>query len=242
MLSNLYAVSVFLTSLIAFLNATGSAVPPAIPPAASAEVSNAKLPTIPKAVECKAGDIATFAVCGGKDIGYTAAFDSEKCVLVRLYSEKPDTLEFLVQPKVKGEHSIVFWLAGEKSGAVLTIRTPTPPAPPVPVVNPYRERLKAAFANDPGDTAQKDETRKDLAELYRQAVKLANDPGYTSIKQLRDKLKTVSQTLADDSLLETRLAIADIIGGAIGVDSALDAATRDKLATLFATIADALTW
>lgn len=207
----------------------------------------AKLPDLPKGIEVKVGSLATFSV-KGKDVGYTPTFDKSKCLLMRLYSDTPDVMEFAVQPLESGEFAIVFWLVGEKRGGVVTIKTPsnpvpppTPPGPPLPT-NQYREKLKAAFDGDSGDTATKDDTRKDLAELYRQAYKLARDKSILDVKQLRDKLRETSQRLAADALIDTRHAIAEIIAGIVPADAKLDDATRAKAEAIFSAIAEALSW
>lgn len=203
-----------------------------------------KAPGVPPKVSAKLGELVQFKVTG-KDVGYCATFDPAKCLLLRVHTEEVDTIAFLAQPKEPGNYGIAFWVKGEIAGVVVTVTcdTPIPPKPILPpIVNPYRDQLKTAFDGDAGDAAKKAETRKDMAELYRQAGTLAADTSFTGTKQLREKIKTVAAKLADDQLLDTRAMIADIVGGVLPSDAPLDAATRLKAATLFAAIADALTW
>lgn len=227
--------------------------PPAIPksdaqPPKVVKLDPVKAPVVPAKVTAKVEGLVTFEV-KGKDVGYCPTFDASKCLLVRVYSADPDTLIFMAQPHEAGSFGIAFWFKGETQGVSVNIIAPDGVAPPVPlppvpvVPNPYRVQLKAAFdADNTGDPSKKDEVRKDLAELYRQAATLANDKTYTGTKQLREKIKTVSTKLADDQLVETRGAIADIVGAVLPADAALDASTRAAAALLFAQLADALSW
>ncbi len=228
------------------------AVEPVAPKAktVAGDATPIKAPVVPPKVVAKIGTNVSFKVTG-KDVGYAVTFDPSKCMLVRLYSDEPDTLEFLACAYEPGSYGIAFWFIGEKRGVSCNIvadgTLPPPVIPPGP--NPYREQLKSAFDSDTGDAAKNNEIRKDLAELYRQGAALPNAMAadgktyqYQTVAALRDKLRSVAKVLTDDQLNNTRSAIAEIVGGVLSPETVLDAATRVKAATLFATIADALSW
>ncbi len=225
-----------------------SAADPAPPiPKAKTVVVDApavKAPAVPPSVPAKIGEVVRFKV-SGKDVGYCITFNPTKCLCVRLYNDEADTMEFMAVAYEAGSYPIAFWFKGEIAGVACNIVAPdgTPPKPPTPPApNPYRDLLKAAFDRDTGGATKNDEIRKDLAELYRQAGTLVLDKTFTTTKQLRDKLKSVSKTLAEDALAETRTAVAEIVGGVLQADAPLDQSTRDKATAMFAAIADALSW
>src|SRR5688572_17401499 len=108
----------FVTFLLAviFASALGGALR-AEPPVAFKEAP-AKLPTLPPKIDMKVGELREFKVIG-KGLGYEPAFDAKRCDLLRLHTDDVDTLAFVIRPKVEGSFPVVFWLPGEKRGAVL---------------------------------------------------------------------------------------------------------------------------
>lgn len=97
-------------------------------------------PKVQPRIDVKVGSTATFSVVADKGVpfGYATAFDSEKCTVVRLYSEDPEVGQFLVIPQALGEYRVVFWTKGETKSTQLAIFAtgPTPPSPPGPGPGP----------------------------------------------------------------------------------------------------------
>lgn len=95
-------------------------------------------PKVQPRIDTKVGSTSTFAVVADKagPFGYATAFDSEKCTVVRLYSDDPDVGQFLVIPQQPGEYRVVFWTKGETKSVQLAVfvtgPSPVPPVPPGP--------------------------------------------------------------------------------------------------------------
>lgn len=121
---------------------------------------------------------------------------------------------------------------------------PTPPNPPPapPVPNPLAERLKAAYAADPGEAAAKGANKSLLAEVYRQAPALLADARYTTAGEVLDKLREASASLTGGSLVGLRTAVGKEIAAAFpgGRAEPLTDANRKAAGELFAKLAAAL--
>lgn len=162
----------------------------------------------------------------------------------------PDGKMALFSAPNPGTYTVIAWTAlngipSKSARCVITVASPVPPPPPVPPtppVNPYRARFKAAYDADLGDAAKKDSTRRDLAELYRQAVSITADRTVATTTQLHERIKAAAKSLAADQLVGTRTAIAEVVGGVLPPDTSLTDEGRKTAATLFGQIADALSW
>jgi hypothetical protein len=204
-------------------------------------------PVVPKAVPAKAGEVVTFEVKveAGKELGWNATFPPADCLLVRLYSDDPAVYSFLAQPKKDGGFGVSFWTVGEKAGATLVVGGPAPapvppPAPPPPPDDPLAKRLKAAYDADPAP--QKAEAKKDLAELYRQAARLAADPAVRTAGDLLGRVRKAAEALAPGALVGLRKVVAEELAKVLPGDAgeALTAGHRVAAAELFSKLAAAL--
>jgi hypothetical protein len=122
---------------------------------------------------------------------------------------------------------------------IIDPKPPTPPAPPQPPADPLAAKLKAAFDGD--SSAQKKEQAKDLAALYRQAAKLANDAGVATAGDLLGRVKAASATLVGaDALKAVRNAVGGELAAILPTDDPLTDAQRASAAALFAKLATIL--
>lgn len=84
---------------------------------------------------------------------------------------------------------------------------PTPPAPAPAPSDPLVETMKAAFAADAGDLMTKKGDALQLAELYAEAAKLADDKTILTPKDLNARVSAAGDALAADRLTKCREAI-----------------------------------
>jgi hypothetical protein len=121
---------------------------------------------------------------------------------------------------------------------------PDPPKPPDPPAGPLAAKLKQAFDADPAQLDRKREQAKDLAALYRQAGKLAQDQTVATSGALLEQVKKAAGVLVGaDALKECRKAVNRELGELLPTDDALTDGQRVAVAALFgklAAILDAL--
>jgi hypothetical protein len=84
---------------------------------------------------------------------------------------------------------------------------PNPPHPPAPPVDPLMAALKAAYEADKGPT--KAAQAMLLAELYKQAAALADDPEVLNTADLMGRILVTARSLKIDGLLPCRTLIAE---------------------------------
>jgi hypothetical protein len=126
---------------------------------------------------------------------------------------------------------------------------PVPPDPPpdppdVPADPELLKNVQAAYARDPA-VARKAEKLAFLAGLYKSAPdNEVRDPALRTMQDLLAKLAAVRrQEIPDAELVNTRNAVALWLGQRLPPDPAaatLDAATRERVAGLFRTVASTL--
>lgn len=116
---------------------------------------------------------------------------------------------------------------------------PLPPAPPPKPVDVLKEKLKAAFDADRG----KADDAHQLAELYRQAGKLAADPAVPSTAELLRRVREAGVSLVGSDVLKAvRQVVAEELRAALGksTDEPITGDERKKAAELFGRLADVL--
>lgn len=91
-------------------------------------------PDVPETLKASPGELTRFVVKGekGKKVAFAPSFKEDACFVDRLYSDDPDVIRFLVQPRRSGEFVITFWTVGEGAYKQVTITVGTPPNPPGP--------------------------------------------------------------------------------------------------------------
>ncbi len=209
---------------------------PPIPQAAD----DAKVPDVPAVVKVQPGQFAVIRI--GKDTEAIYGFDQAKCPLIRLASEEGQ-LFYLVNPLEPGSYPVMFRFKASSRGVLCTIdaSNPTPPPPPKPDVDEaLRRRLRDAYGRDGGTSAQNEDARKLLAELYRQAAELVLSA--PTPDALLDQLRRASASLADDRLTETRTIVAEEVGRVLTLGMVFTDTNRRQAAELFARLAVALDW
>lgn len=165
----------------------------------------------------------------------------------------PDGKTALFSAPRPGRYLVFAWTAAgdvpsEAARCVVTVGDPAPPRPPdpppgpPPAPNPLRERLRKAFDADPGTEPVKSESRRYLAELYRQGAVFAQSAEVKTAEALVAKLKAAGSNLTGDTLPGTRKAIAAELAEAFPDDAPLTDADRLRAATLFRSLAEALSW
>lgn len=122
----------------------------------TAALAAAAPPEVPEKVEAKPGELTRFVVKAekGKKIAFAPAFDEADCFVDRLFSDEPDTIRFLVQPRKGGTYVITFWTVGEGAYKQVRIKAgdpapPPPPPPPPPPADPFVAAVKTAIAAEP---------------------------------------------------------------------------------------------
>lgn len=116
---------------------------------------------------------------------------------------------------------------------------PIPPAPEPKPVDALKAKLRAAFEADKG-------TRDDalqLAELYRQAAKLAADPGVPTTAELVRRVREAGAAVVGQDVLKgVRAVVRDELTAVLGkVDSQpITPAERDAAAAIFTKLANIL--
>ena len=114
---------------------------------------------------------------------------------------------------------------------------PVPPKPPEPA-DPLRAKLRAAYDADPADAAQKRTHARDLAALYRQAAKLAQDAAVATSGELLGRVRDAAGTLIGaDALRECRRCVGAELGALLPTDDALAPDQRKAAADLFTRLA-----
>lgn len=95
-------------------------------------------PDAPEKVEAKVGELTRFVVKAekGKKVAFAPAFEDGACFLDQLFSNNPDQLRFLVQPRRPGEYWITFWTVGEADYKQVKIVVPGAAPPPGPAPGP----------------------------------------------------------------------------------------------------------
>ena len=134
----------------------------------------------------------------------------------------------------------------QKLGVLDPLPPPAPPKPPEPV-DPLKARLAAAFDAD-ADAAGKRGHAKDLAALYRQAAKLAQDTSVATSGDLLQQVARAAATLLNDPpggkhLAGVRRVVGEELNRLLPTDDPLTDAQRKAAAELFgklATILDTL--
>lgn len=135
--------------------------------------------------------------------------------------------------------------AGRPLPVVMVIGDAPPPKPPEPPpTDPLAAKLKLVFDADPAALATRREQAKDLAALYRQAAKLAEDESVATSGALLQRVKDASATLVGPTALrEVRRVVAQELAAVLPTDDVLSAEQRRATAALFlrlAAILDAL--
>jgi hypothetical protein len=229
---------------LALLAAPALAQPP-IPPAKDAAGDP---PSVPTEIKVPVGRPVQVVV-PVDTTGYHVTFPQAKCRFVRLWPDDPKTMVFEAWPFEAGRYTVVFWKVGETKGTQTDIVAgdPAPPTPPVPVPNPYRVILKAAFDADPGETPDKTAVRKSLAELYDLAATMALAPPgdqlhVTTTDQLRTRLRAAAASLAQDQCAGLRTSIANILAPALPLGATLTDESRRAAAVLFRQVSEGLSW
>lgn len=227
--------------------------PQARPSKAVPDVAAKNLPAVPAALKVKVGRPVIIEV-PAKTTGFEPVFDPERCRLVRLYSDDPDVMILELWPFEAGVYPVVFWTIGEKRGVITTVTAgdplPGPPGPPPPPkVNPYREKLRAAFNGDPGDEAAKNTVRIRLVELYSMGATLAKDPTVMTTDVLRERLKRAALKLTIDDqgnelaqLTSLRIAIGNELAPILPLGQDMTAARRIESEAALRLISEALAW
>lgn len=105
---------------------------------AAITVSQAAPPVVPVELKAEVGKPVQLTVTGsaGKKVGTAKTFDPTALVFVRLWSEDPNTYEYLVWASAEGTSYVPFWTEGETTAAVCKITVgkgavKPPPADPV---------------------------------------------------------------------------------------------------------------
>lgn len=115
---------------------------------------------------------------------------------------------------------------------------PKPPDPKPEPVDPLKAKLRAAFDADPAQLDVRRNSAKDLAELYRQAAKLATDATVETSGDLLKRVKDASAALVGaDALRECRKVVAQELGAVLPTDEPLTDAQRKAVADLFGRLA-----
>jgi hypothetical protein len=77
---------------------------------------------------------------------------------------------------------------------------PKPPLPPAPPADPLAQRLLAAYQTDPGTPEVKAATKAKLADVYREAAKLADNGRFATCGDLLDVIHEAAKSISDDLL------------------------------------------
>ncbi len=110
---------------------------------------------------------------------------------------------------------------------------------PEPPADPLRAKLKVAFDADSAPPAQKREQARDLASLYREAAKLAEDSTVaTSGELLRRVRDAAGMLVGPDALKDARRVVGGELAALLPTDALLSGAQRTITATLFRGLAD----
>jgi hypothetical protein len=128
---------------------------------------------------------------------------------------------------------------------LLNVKPPKPPEPKPPEpVDPLAKKLRAAFDGDPVQLDTRRGQAKDLAALYRQAAKLAQDTSVASSGELLAQVSKAAATMLSDpppparrNLADVRKVVALELGTVLPTDDALTDAQRKAVAELFAKLA-----
>ena len=91
----------------------------------------------------------------------------------------------------------------------IDVKPPAPPVPPPPTppADPLAAALKAAYAADSSPTKAAQALL--LAELYKQAATLADDPAVSNTADLMGRILVAAKSLKIDGLLSCRTLIAE---------------------------------
>jgi hypothetical protein len=119
---------------------------------------------------------------------------------------------------------------------------PKPPLPPAPPADPLAQRLLAAYQTDPGTPEVKAATKAKLADVYREAAKLADNGRFATCGDLLDVIHEAAKSISDDLLRETRTCVGRELQQVLpaNTDDPLDTAHRKATVALFERLAAAL--
>jgi hypothetical protein len=119
-------------------------------------------------------------------------------------------------------------------------KPPTPVPPPAPA-DPLKARLKAAFDADMAAPDARRSQALDLAALYRQVAKLAQDKTVLTSGDLLARKKAAAATLVGaDALKTVRAAVGAELGAIMPTDAPLTDGQRAATAAVLTKIATAL--
>lgn len=115
-----------------------------------------------------------------------------------------------------------------------------PPMPPHPPADPFVAALKAAYLADKGGTKAAQALL--LAELYKQAAELADDPSVLNTGELMGRILVAAKALGIDGLLPCRTLIAEECAkiGSVDPPVTLTADTRAKAKAIFLRVSAAM--
>ena len=114
-------------------------------------------------------------------------------------------------------------LNGEPTEAAIcavTVAGPKPPDPPVPPIppqptDPLAKELQALYTADPAPAELKRQVTMQLANLYREGVKMCDDPAYETVGAYHAALKGKAP-LVGDTLLPMRERMGLELAGVLG--------------------------
>lgn len=204
-------------------------------------------PTITKAAPAPEWKWVEFTAAAGQSI--TLASDKAALWLTThagVLTPWPDGKGAIFSTAVPGDYRL--WAVTADGATPVLVRVtnqPTPPPGPKPPPtpnDPLRERLRAAYEADPAPAAAKSETRKDLAELYRQAARLTLDDSVKTAGDLLGRVRKAAETIAPGALVGVRKVVAEELVRVLPADAAeeLTPTHRKAAADLFGRLAVAL--
>ena len=160
-----------------------------------------------------------------------------------------DSRTAVVIARTNGRYRLVAWTAAgdvpsPPAVCVVVIGDAPPPGPepgpnPGPV-DPLVETFRLAFLSD-GAGPDNVRALAHLVEVYRQGAAKARDSSVTTAAQFQAILGATARAVIGESIINTRRAVwAEIVKVLPSETTALDAATRDKLAAAMERVAKAL--
>ena len=194
--------------------------------------------TLPTEIHARPGRICTIAAdTTGKAVRWVLAADDADLVPVPTDGKSA----LFCSPK-PGRYVLFAWTAtgdvpSEAARCVVIVGEPPTPAP----TDPLTTELRALYTTDA--TPEKSAHLAQLAAVYREAVRYAENADVRTVGELATRIRTAASSLVPaQSLTGIRKRIAEEITRQLPDDGdrPLDAATRKLAATLFTRIATSL--